>query len=79
MPESSIVPVPLPKKPSFQLFGPYGIFGWRHLLTAPVARGIGMIGEKADAEEFRKNPILFFRELSNPTFRKLGRLLYPFD
>lgn len=79
MPESRIVPVPVPEKPGFQLSGPYGLMGWRHLLTEPLARIIGMIGDKADAEDFRKNPILFFRELSNPTFRKVGRLLYPFD
>jgi capsule polysaccharide export protein KpsC/LpsZ len=79
IPESRIVPVPVPEKPPFQLSGPYGLFGWRHLLTAPVASVIGMVGDRADAEEFRRNPILFFRELSNPTFRKLGRLLYPFD
>ena len=79
MPESRIVPVPVPEKPPFQLAGPYGVFGWRHLLTLPVASVIGMVGDRADAEEFRKNPILFFRELSNPIFRKLGRVLYPFD
>jgi len=79
MPESRIVPVPVPEKPGFRLSGPYGLMGWRHLLTEPLARAIEMVGDKADAEDFRKNPILFFRELSNPRFRKVGRLLYPFD
>lgn len=79
MPESLIAPVPMPEKPGFRLFGPYGLLGWRHLLTEPLARIIGAIGDKTDANDFRKNPILFFRELSNPAYRKVGRVLYPFD
>jgi len=79
MPESLIMPVPLPEKPGFRLSGPYGFLGWRHLLTEPLAHVIAMIGDKADADDFRKNPILFFRELSNPAFRKVGRVIYPFD
>jgi len=79
MPQSLIAPIPIPEKPGFRLSGPYGLLGWRHLLTEPLARIIGRIGDKGDADDFRKNPILFFRELSNPTFRKVGRVLYPFD
>ncbi|MFB9951511.1 capsular polysaccharide biosynthesis protein [Rhizobium puerariae] len=79
MPESFITPPPTPPKPGFRLSGPYGLLGWRHLLTEPLARIIAMMGDGNDAENFRENPILFFRELSNPTFRKVGRVLYPFD
>jgi capsule polysaccharide export protein KpsC/LpsZ len=71
--------VPLPEKPRFQLAGPYGLLGWRHLLTEPLARIIAIIGEENNVEEFRKNPIVFFRELSNPLYRRIGRALYPFD
>jgi hypothetical protein len=55
----------------------YGIGGWRHLMTGPLAWVIARLGNKADVERFRKNPALFFRALSNPAYRRLGRLLYP--
>ncbi len=79
MPESLISPVPAPEKPGLEMTGPYGLFGWRHLMTAPLASIIKCVGDPADAEQYRRNPILFFRELSDPRFRKLGRALYPFD
>jgi capsule polysaccharide export protein KpsC/LpsZ len=59
--------------------GPYGLLGWRHLMTRPLAAAITAAGSQADAETFRKNPIGFFRNLSNPTLRRVGRLLYPWD
>ena len=79
MPASRLSEAPIPEKPRFALLGPYGLFGWRHLMTGPITWAIRGIGSKADAENFRKNPILFFRELSNPSYRRIGRLLYPFD
>ena len=66
-------------RPQWRAWGPYGLLGWRHALTAIVAPVIGKIGNARDAENFREDPILFFRELSNPKFRLVGRLLYPFD
>ncbi len=63
----------------FEIWGAYGILGWRKLLTPPVAALIGTIGNREDAKNFRKNPIGFFRNLSNPRWRRIGRFLYPFD
>lgn len=62
----------------WRAFGPYGLLGWRHLLTPLVALVIGRIGNAEDVSYFRRDPIGFFRELSNPRLRRLGRLLYPF-
>jgi capsule polysaccharide export protein KpsC/LpsZ len=79
MPETEIREVPMPPRPGFEMRGAYGLFGWRHLLTVPIARLIAMAGSEQDARDFRTNPILFFRELSNPWLRRLGRILYPLD
>ncbi len=68
-----------PQKKSRQFTGPYGSLGWRHLLTWPLSWIIMIIGDGKSAEEFRTNPIAFFRELSNPVYRKIGRWLYPLD
>ncbi len=65
--------------PKWQAWGPYGILGWRHLLTPLVSPFIAGIGHGRDAENYREDPIQFFRELSNPKFRLIGRILYPFD
>ena len=64
---------------SWQPWGPYGILGWRHLLTPFVAPIVAKIGHPRDAEVFRQNPIEFFRELPQEKFRRIGRILYPFD
>jgi capsule polysaccharide export protein KpsC/LpsZ len=64
--------------PPWRAWGPYGILGWRHLLTPPLAFIISKIGNNHDAQWFRQDPILFFREVSNPKFRLIGRVLYPF-
>lgn len=58
--------------------GPYGLLGWRHLLTPVVARVIGHMGNAEDVSYYRRDPIGFFRELSNPRLRRIGRWLYPF-
>lgn len=68
-----------PSGPQWQAWGPYGILGWRHLLTPVVSPVIARIGHGRDAENYRADPIQFFRELSNPKFRLIGRVLYPFD
>lgn len=65
--------------PRWEPWGAYGILGWRHFLTPLVGAVIARIGHYRDAENFREDPILYFRELSNPKFRLIGRILYPFD
>jgi hypothetical protein len=65
--------------PRWRPWGPYGVLGWRHLLTLLLSPVIARIGHARDARDFREDPILFFRELSNPKFRLVGRILYPFD
>ena len=65
--------------PGWRPWGPYGVLGWRHLLTPLLSPVIARIGHARDARDFREDPILFFRELSNPKFRLVGRILYPFD
>jgi capsule polysaccharide export protein KpsC/LpsZ len=79
MPQSRILPAVTPARSAYAVSGPYGLLGWRHLMTPLVARLVAAAGSPADALEYRKNPILFFRELSNPKLRRLGQLLYPFD
>lgn len=59
-------------------WGPYGILGWRHLLTVLLAPLILYAGNDRDLEDFRTDPILFFRGLSDRRLRLLGRILYPF-
>ena len=63
----------------WRFWGAYGILGWRHMLTPLVAPVVAHIGNASDAQNFRANPILFFRELPSPLHRRLGRLLYPFN
>ncbi|MCA1439337.1 capsular polysaccharide biosynthesis protein [Ensifer sp. IC4062] len=64
--------------PRWRLWGPYGIFGWRHLLTAIVAPVIQRVGNDRDVEDFKADPIRFFRTLSDRRLRMVGRILYPF-
>lgn len=64
--------------PKWRAWGPYGVLGWRHLITPLLAMIISKIGNSHDAAIFRQDPILFFRELSNPRFRLIGRIIYPF-
>ena len=63
----------------WQPIGPYGILGWRHALAPIVAPIIARIGDAKDADHFRDDPIGFFRRLSDPRYRRIGRLLYPWD
>ena len=65
--------------PAWQAWGPYGLLGWRHLMTPLVARAIAGIGHHRDAHNYREDPIRFFRELTDRKFRLIGRILYPFD
>ncbi len=67
------------RPPGFQLWGAYGLLGWRHLMTPALAAAISAVGTPTDAEDFRRNPIAFFRDLSSPRWRRIGRVLYPFD
>ncbi len=63
----------------WSLSGPYGLFGWRHGLPLVVAPVIARVGTLDDAASYRRDPIGFFREQSDPAFRRLGRWLYPRD
>lgn len=65
--------------PRWRAWGPYGILGWRHMLTPLLSLMIARISHRRDARDYREDPILFFREVSNPKFRLIGRILYPFD
>eukprot|EP00913_Durusdinium_trenchii_P026876 g25211.t1 len=76
MPPSRIEPHAAPAKPPYSWRGPYGLLGWRHLMSAPISGVIAAAGNKADAENYRHNPILFFRELSDPRLRTLGRAAF---
>ncbi|OHV78467.1 capsular polysaccharide biosynthesis protein [Ensifer sp. LCM 4579] len=67
-----------PSRPAWRPWGPYGVLGWRHLLTALLAPAIRKAGNDRDVEDFRADPIRFFRGLSDPRLRLLGRMLYPF-
>lgn len=61
----------------WQPFGPYGILGWRHMLTPLLAPIIARVGEQEDAALYRSNPARFFRDKDDRRFRIIGRLLYP--
>lgn len=63
----------------WQPLGPYGLLGWRHLLTFVVAPVVRLAGSKRLAKRYRANPIRFFREQTSPALRVLGRILYPFE
>ena len=65
-------------RPAWRAWGPYGLFGWRHLLPAFVTPVIRKMGSDRDVEDFRADPIRFFRSLSDRKFRIIGRILYPF-
>ncbi|MDX1200500.1 capsular polysaccharide biosynthesis protein [Sinorhizobium medicae] len=67
-----------PRRPQWRAWGPYGLFGWRHLLAAFVTPVIRKIGSDRDVEDFRADPIRFFRGLSDRKYRIIGRILYPF-
>ncbi|WFU50225.1 capsular polysaccharide biosynthesis protein [Sinorhizobium terangae] len=67
-----------PPRPAWRAWGPYGLLGWRHLLTAAVAPTIRRAGNDRDVEDFRADPIRFFRGLSDRKLRIIGRILYPF-
>ncbi|MBO3758407.1 capsular polysaccharide biosynthesis protein [Ciceribacter sp. L1K22] len=63
----------------WEAWGPYGLMGWRHLLRYIVAPLIGRLGNEKDVKRYNDSPIRFFRELTSPRMRLLGRVLYPFD
>ncbi|MDX0605737.1 capsular polysaccharide biosynthesis protein [Sinorhizobium medicae] len=65
-------------RPAWRAWGPYGLLGWRHLLPAFVTPVIRKMGSDRDVEDFRADPIRFFRSLSDRKFRIIGRILYPF-
>ncbi len=67
-----------PPRPQWSAWGPYGLFGWRHLLTALVTPVIRKMGSDRDVEDYRADPIRFFRGLSDRKYRIIGRILYPF-
>ncbi|SFH04809.1 Capsule polysaccharide biosynthesis protein [Ensifer sp. OV372] len=62
----------------WRAWGPYGMLGWRHMLTPFVASLVRKFGSDRDFEDFRADPIGFFRSLSDPRLRAVGRVLYPF-
>ncbi|WP_077106631.1 hypothetical protein [Agrobacterium sp. DSM 25558] len=63
----------------WKLYGTYGVLGWRHLLTPLIAKIVAIVGNERDAAQFRINPAGFLREQSRPLYRRLGRLLYPWN
>jgi hypothetical protein len=68
------------RRPSpWRPFGAFGLLGWRHLLPLVVGPLVARIGNGDDAASYRRDPIGFFREQSDPALRRLGRWLYPFD
>ncbi|MQW87724.1 capsular polysaccharide biosynthesis protein [Sinorhizobium saheli] len=67
-----------PLRPAWRAWGPYGILRWRHLLAAAVTPAIRRLGNDRDVEDFRADPIRFFRSLSDCRLRLIGRILYPF-
>ncbi|ACP22409.1 hypothetical protein, Rkp3_001a (plasmid) [Sinorhizobium fredii NGR234] len=66
-----------PSRPAWRPLGPYGVLGWRHLLTAIVAPAIRHAGNDRDVEDFQSDPIGFFRGLSDRRLRLIGRIVYP--
>nr|WP_244436190.1 capsular polysaccharide biosynthesis protein [Sinorhizobium fredii] len=56
---------PCASPPAWRPWGPYGVLGWRRLLTAMVAPAIRRAGSDRDVEDFRADPIGFFRSLSD--------------
>jgi hypothetical protein len=70
---------PRRRQRAWRAFGPYGVLGWRHALSPIVAPIIARIGDAKDADHFRDDPIGFFRRLSDPRYRRIGRILYPWD
>lgn len=70
---------PRAPRPRWTPSGPYGVLGWRHAMTRPLSLAVRRMGSDRDAEAFRQDPIGFFRRLSDPRLRFLGRLLYPWD
>ncbi|APG88041.1 lipopolysaccharide-processing protein LpsZ (plasmid) [Sinorhizobium americanum CCGM7] len=67
-----------PSRPVWRPWAPYGVLGWRHLLTAVMAPAIRRAGNDRDAEDFRADPIRLSRSLSDRRLRLIGRILYPF-
>jgi hypothetical protein len=65
--------------PDWAPYGPYGLLGWRHALVPFVAPVIARIGDPHDVDHYRDDPIGFFRRLSDPRYRRIGRILYPWD
>ncbi|MBD9496893.1 capsular polysaccharide biosynthesis protein [Ensifer sp. ENS01] len=65
-------------RPAWRPWGPYGLLGWRHLVSALIAPAIRHAGNDRDIEDFQADPIRFFRSLSDPRLRLIGRILYPF-
>ena len=60
--------------PSGSVLGPGEVLA---LLVPPLAWVAGRVGGRALAEDFRSDPVLFFRLLGNPVWRGLGRVLFP--
>lgn len=73
--ERPVLPVADPVR--WRPWGRYGLLGWRHLLTPIVARIVEKVGNRQDAELYRLNPAMFFRDLDEPKYRWIGKLLYP--
>ncbi len=69
----------LDSRRAWRPLGPYGILGWRHVLTMLLAPLVLYVGNDRDLEDFRADPIRFFRGLSDRRLRIIGRILYPFE
>lgn len=49
---------------------------WRRVILYMLMPIVRKLGNAADVTKYQKNPRVFFAELSNPRFRKVGELLY---
>ena len=54
-----------------------GIFGVFRISREIVVPFVRFFGNEDDVEMMQKNPVLFFRSLSNPAFRAFGRFMFP--
>lgn len=67
----------LPQSLRWNLYGAYGLFGWRHLFTPVLSKIISLVATEEDAQLYRLEPAVFFHELSERRYRVLARALYP--
>lgn len=67
----------LMRKVFFPQFSVYGIFNYLSVLKPYVSKRIEMIDSEAEASLFKENEILYFRNLKNKKYQRIGKFLYP--